>query len=170
MKKKLLMGLILLNLTIILHSQSPLGNRGREWMEQDGYAIVNGVNYHYWLYSLEYYGDYHKWNKKIVGESFNDVLAILQTEMFRWVERQGWTIDYDNYWVSHPNNNLASSVKMLMASRSQNFGILNRNSKYMDVSVTIVVENSRRATLIINNWNFMKEDSYTTWGYPLVKF
>jgi TolB-like protein len=151
-------------------AQSPLGNRGIEWNENDGYAIVNGNNYHYWLYSIEAFCDYHHWDKKIIGQSTDDRLYTLRSALFKWVERQGWTIDYDNAWLSDPNNNLALSVKRLMASRGQGNNILDTNQKFTDVSATIVTENDKEAILIINYWNFMKEDYWKTWGYPLLKF
>jgi hypothetical protein len=157
-------------ITIIVYAQSPLGSRGREWNEQDGYAIVNGKNNHYWLYSIESFCEYHNWNEKIIGKSRNDRLNILLTSLLQWVERQGWTVDYDNAWLSDPNNNLALSVKRLMASRGQDFGIVNTDSIFMDVSVAIVTDSAQKATLIINYWNFMKDDYYKTWGYPLLKF
>jgi hypothetical protein len=159
-----------INSNQIPNIQSPLGNRGKEWNEQDGYTIVNGENYHYWLYSTEFFCEYHKWNKNIIGLSTNDQLSILLTALHNWVESDGWTIDYGNAWLSDPNRNLAVSVKRLMASRGQDFGILNLDSVFMDVSVTIVTRNTKEATLIINYWNFMKEDYYKTWGYPLIKY
>jgi hypothetical protein len=94
----------------------------------------------------------------------------LHTDLQKWVESGGWTIDYENAWLLDPNNNLAVSVKNLMASRGKGFGILNLNSVFMDVSVTIITRNAKEATLIINYWNFMKEDYYRTWGYPLIKY
>jgi TolB-like protein len=158
------------NTNQISNVQNPLGSRGKEWNEQDGYAIVNGENYHYWLYSTEFFCTYHNWNEKIIGRSTNDRLSILHTALQKWVESDGWIIDYENAWLSDPNNNLAVSVKNLMASRGKVFGILNLDSVYMDVSVTIVTKNIKEATLIINYWNFMKEDYYRTWGYPLIKY
>jgi hypothetical protein len=153
-----------------LFAQSPLGIRGKEWNEQEGYAIVNGKNNHYWLYSIESFCEYHKWDKKIVGRNTRDRLSILDTALQKWVESNGWTIDYENVQLYDPNDNLAVSVKNLMASRGTEFGITNTDSVYMDVSVTIVTENAKEAALIINYWNFMKVDYYRTWVYPLLKF
>ena len=76
MKKVFCILAFLFNFTIILWAQSPLGNRGQEWNEQDGYAIVNGRNNHYWLYSIEYFGKYHKYNEKIIGKTFTDRLNL----------------------------------------------------------------------------------------------
>jgi hypothetical protein len=167
---KICMVFLLFNLTVFLHAQSPLGNRGREWNEQDGYAIVNGENYHYWLYSTEYFCNYHKWDRNIIGSNTDDQLHILRAFLFRWVERQGWTIDYDNAWLYDPNENLALSVKRLMASRGTGNNILDLNTIFMDVSTTIMTINPREVTLIINYWNFMKQDYYKTWSYHLIKF
>jgi hypothetical protein len=153
----------------IVNVKNPLGDRGKEWNEQDAYAIVNGENYHYWLYSTEFFCEYHKWDEKIIGKSTTDRLNILHTALQNWVESDGWTIDYGNVWLSDPNRDIALSVKNLMVSRGQNFGILNLDSVFMDVSVSIVTKNTKEATLIINYWNFMKEDYYKTWGYPLIK-
>ena len=171
MAKKIFVAVTLLNFSMILHAQSPLGNRGREWNEQDGYAIVNNQRNHYWLYSIEYFCKYHNWDKRIIGNNTNDRLYILRSLLFRWVEKQGWTIDYDNAWFSDPlDNNLPFSVKMLMYSRGTGDNFLDSNTIFMDVSVTIVTHNTKKATLQINYWNFMQNDSYTTWGFPLIKF
>jgi hypothetical protein len=88
------------NSTPIPDTQSPLGNRGIEWGEQDGYAIVNGNNYHYWLYSTDYFCDYHNWDRKFIGSSVDDRLNILRTALLQWVERDGWTIDYEKAWLT----------------------------------------------------------------------
>ena len=170
MKKVFCIIAFLINFTIILWAQNPLGNRGQEWNEQDGYAIVNGNNYHYWLYSTEFFSKYHNYNYNIIGKTTNDRLNLLHSSLLQWVEKQGWTIDYDNIHLFDPNNNLALSVKRLMALRGQDFGILNTNSIYMDVSVTVIIQDTKNATLTINYWNFMKEDYYKTWVYPLLKF
>jgi len=170
MKKYFYSVILLVILSLNLYAQSPLGSRGIEWNEQDGYAIVNGKNYHYWLYSMEYFCDYHNWDRRIIGKSSDDRLGLLHTALLQWVEKQGWTVDYDNVLFRAPNNDLALSVKNLMLSRSKNFGILDINSKYMDVSVTIETYSTREAALYINYWNFMKENYYETWIYHLIKF
>ena len=170
MRKKIIVVAILINLSMILHAQSPLGNRGREWYEQDGYAIVNNQNYHYWLYSTEYFCNYHNWNRTVIGGDLDAQIHILRSALFQWVERQGWTIDYDNSRLFDPNKNLALSVKILMASRGTGSNFFDMNTIFMDISVTIVTDNAKKARLIINYWNFMKEDYYKTWVYPLIKF
>jgi len=168
--KKLSMFFLVCFLSYNIFAQTPLGNRGREWEEQDGYAIVNNQNYHYWLYSTDYFGRYHKWDKKIIGNDTEHQLHILRSALFQWVERQGWTIDYDNARLFDPNGSLALSVKSLMASRGRGYNFLDPNTTFMDISVTVVTEDTKKATLIINYWNYMKEDYYKTWAYPLLKF
>jgi hypothetical protein len=163
MIKKISLVVILFNLTIILYAQSPLGNLGRKYDEQDGYAILNGNNYHYWLYNIYYYLDSDNRDKKI---NYDDCLYEIISGLHRWAERQGWTIDYDNVVIYDPNNNLATSVKRLMQSRGRSGGL----GQACEVSVTLVTENEKKASLVINNWNSMKENYYITWVYPLLKF
>jgi hypothetical protein len=165
MVKKFFLAIIIFNFAIILHAQSPLGSRGWELDEQDGYAIVNGKNYHYWLYNIWYYlesGPGQHNDKK-----YNDVFYDLISDLHRWVERQGWVIDYENEVFYDTSDTLALSVKRLMSSRS-------RSGRPFDlaceVSVTLDIKSEMEANLIINKWNSMKENMYGTWVYPLIKF
>jgi hypothetical protein len=164
MVKKICTAIILFNLLVILHAQTPLGNRGREYDEQDGYAIVDGKNYHYWLYNIWYYLESANGKEK----KYDDCLYEIIADLHRWVERQGWTIDYENVVLFDPNNSLALSVKRLMQSRGRRTtGIFDQAC---EVSVTLVTENEQKAFLYVTNWNSMKENHYKTWVYPLLKF
>jgi TolB-like protein len=146
----------------ISNVQTPLGNRGKEYDEQDGYAIIDSKNYHYWLYNIWYYLE--SANGK--GKKYDECLYEIISDLHRWVEGQGWTIDYENAVIFDPNNGLALSVKRLMQSRGRTTGIF---GQACEVSVALVTENEKKALLYINNWNSMKENYYKTWVYPLLK-
>jgi len=146
MAKKLIFVLFIFVSLSNLYAQSPLSGDDRyNWKQQEGYALVEGVRIHYWLYNT--YAVYNgNWEN-------------LSSLLHQWVERLGWVIDYDNAEILIPNKELARSVKSLMASRN------------CDVAVTILENNNKKAFLIINCWDWEQEgdDAYWTEIYPLLK-
>ena len=118
----------------------------QSWSEQDGYAIVQGVKLHYWLYNTY---TYHNGNSEII---YNRIVP-------RWVEKMGYVIDYDNIRKINPNPDLASSVKALMTQRG------------CDVSLTLVTKDFGFAPfdyVIINEYS-KSNGIYWSTIYPLYK-
>ncbi|MDR1505656.1 MAG: hypothetical protein LBI67_00995 [Treponema sp.] len=111
--------------------------------ETDGYCIVEGYGrLHYWLY------DTYSWHD---GDGRQLTRAFLT-----YVERLGWTVDYDNYRHVAPNNELAQSVRRMMSGKNS------------DVSMTIIEHNRKSATLVINNYD--ATNGYWWSGfYPLIR-
>jgi hypothetical protein len=122
------------------------GHYPETWKEQDGYAIVSGRKLHYWLYDSYTYHD-------------GDTREIHNRIIPAWVEKMGYVIDYDNIQEFNPNNNLASSVKTLMAQRG------------CDVSLTLVTKDLGFGPydyIIINEYSKNK-GIYWSILYPLYK-
>jgi len=122
----------------------------KSWREQSGTAMIDGRRCYYWLYdTVSYHGGK-------ADEIYNDFLP-------HWVEKLGYTIDYDNIVVYDPNPNLASSVKALMQQRG------------CDVSITISTGPIGPTPsydidyLIVNEW-FKSRGVYKTTVYPLLLF
>jgi hypothetical protein len=114
--------------------------------EQDGYALVNGIKLHYWLYDTY---AYHNGESETI---YNQIVPY-------WVEKMGYVIDFDNIKKYNPNTALASSVKALM------------NQRGCDVSLTLVtaaVWGSSYDYVIINEYSKSKEIYWSTL-YPLYK-
>lgn len=108
--------------------------------EQDGYALVNGVKIHYWLYDTY---TYHNGNSEVI---YNQIVP-------HWVEKMGYVIDYDNIRKVNPNPDLASSVKALMTQRG------------CDVSVALVTNNPNYDYVVINEYSKSKGIYWTTIYY-----
>jgi hypothetical protein len=134
---------------------APMGGWYRyalSYREQEGYAIVSGVERHYWLYDTY---TYHN------GDGF----VILTSIIPAWVEMMGYEIDYDNILYFDPNTDLAPSVKLLMKQRG------------CDVSVTLVTDLPDYSYVIINDYDkdknlyrstlypFLEEDDYEEENY-----
>jgi hypothetical protein len=115
------------------------------YSETDGYCIVDGQRLHYWLYSTD------------DGETRQLIRAFVS-----YVERRGWTVDYDNYQEIFFNDELADSVRSMMIAKNA------------DVSMTIIEHNRNRATLVVNDC-LVNENGSRIWDicrsrfYPLVK-
>jgi len=112
------------------------------YREQDGYALVQGLRLHYWLYDTI---TYHDGNAEDI---YNRVIP-------SWVEGMGYVIDFDNIRVYNPNSDLASSVKALMTQRG------------VDVSVALVKDGTRHFVVI--NEYFKSRGTYKTTIYYLYK-
>jgi hypothetical protein len=114
------------------------------WREQEGFALVQGIKRHYWLY------DTYTYRNGEADELYDRVIP-------SWVENMGYVIDFDNIRIVYPNPDLASSVKALMTQRGS------------DISVTLLNESSaRQNTLVINDYN-RDIAVYNTTLYPLIK-
>ena len=113
------------------------------YREQNGYAIVEKIKRHYWLYDTY---TYHN----------GDGRAIFDRIIPAWVESMGYVIDFDNIQKFDPNSNLASSVKALMRQRS------------CDISVTLVTDLPGYDFVIINDYDKDK-NIYRSTLYPLYK-
>lgn len=163
MKKYLLILFILLN-TVVLFAldQAPIASLRWEWtpcktikgklfyyvadsyLEQDGWAYIQGSGkIHYWLYDTYMYHDGYA----------EDLLDIYVPN---WIESMGYVIDFDNIEYYSPNNNLASSVKALMAQRK------------CDVSVALIGADSPCPYVVINSYE-ASNDYYFTLVYRLIK-
>lgn len=112
--------------------------------ETSGYALVEGEQLHFYLYSTNDNSDFD----------------IFQGLVFFWAERQGFIIDYDNSWAFDPNNNLASSVIRLMESRLADISVtIHNNCLYIHIYMGTNISNRR-----------MEEKNYfSTAMYPLVR-
>lgn len=113
------------------------------YKEQDGWAYIEGFGkIHYWLYDTYTYWDGY-------GEK------ILEKYVPSWIESMGYVIDFDHIKVISPDNDLASSVKALMAQRRCDLG----------VSLITSVENPY---VVINNYD---RDGRIYWTIiiPLIK-
>jgi hypothetical protein len=144
MKKFILAICLIVILPLGVFAQSPLSGTGL-WLyeETDGYCIVEGYGrLHYWLYNT-----YENMN----GNSDDLVRAFVN-----YVEKLGWTIDYDNATVYSPNDSLAKSVKLMMLSKNS------------DMSMTIIEYNKKSAALYINNHD-VANDLWETLIFPLIK-
>jgi hypothetical protein len=113
------------------------------WCEQDGYALVQGIRRHYWLY------DTYSYRNGRANEIYDRIIPY-------WVENMGYAIDFDNIQVYYPNEDLASSVKALMSQRK------------CDISVTLVTDLPGYDYVAINNYN-RDTGVYDTIIYPLYK-
>jgi len=113
------------------------------WREQDGYALVQGVRRHYWLY------DSYSYHNGKADELIDIVIP-------KWVEKMGYVIDFDNIRYIYPNPDLAYSVKALMAQRG------------CDISVTLITDIPPYHFVIINNYD-EELDLYSSVLYPLYK-
>jgi hypothetical protein len=113
------------------------------YREQDGYAIVQGIKRHYWLYDTY---TYHNGSGS----------AIRNRIIPDWVESMGYVIDFDNIQEIDPNTDLASSVKALMQQRG------------CDVSVTLVTDLPGYDFVIINDYDKSRNVYWSTL-YPLYK-
>jgi hypothetical protein len=113
------------------------------YREQDGYAIVQGIKRHYWLYDTY---TYHNGNER----------EIIDRVIPAWVEAMGYVIDFDNIRTFNPNTELASSVKSLMRQRG------------CDISVTLVTDLPGYDYVIINDYD-RDRDVYSSTLYPLYK-
>jgi len=115
------------------------------YSETDGYCIVDGQRLHYWLYST----------------SDGETSQLIRT-FISYVEKLGWTIDYDNYIEIFFNDELAVSVKRMMIAKNA------------DVSMTIIEYNKNEATLVVNDC-LVDENGKRIWDicrsrfYPLIK-
>ena len=113
------------------------------YAEKDDYCIVEGFGrLHYWLYDTYSYYD---------GDGVPLIEAFIS-----YVERLGWTVDYDNIEYISPNNELASSVKSMM------------NTKNSDVSMTIIEINTNIALMYLNSYT-ARGGYWFTYIYPLIK-
>jgi hypothetical protein len=110
------------------------------YREQDGYALVLGRKYHYWLYDTITYHD---------GSATDIYNKVVPT----WAERMGYVVDYDNIEVSNPNPMLATSVRTLMSQRG------------CDVSVALVTDNPNYDYIVINEYLNSKDVYKTTIYY-----
>jgi len=110
------------------------------YREQDGYAIVLGRKFHYWLYDTI---TYHNGN---VSDIYDRVIP-------NWVERLGYVIDFDNIEVYNSNTDLANSVRALMKQRG------------CDISVALVTDNSNYHYVVINEYLTNKKQYKTTIYY-----
>ena len=125
---------------------APMGGwypSARSYREQDGYAIVEGIKRHYWLYDTY---TYHN----------GDWFVILEYIIPAWVEMMGYVIDYDNVQEFDPNTDLASSVKSLMRQRR------------CDISVTLVTDLPDYDYLIVNSYD-RKSNTYLSIHYPFLE-
>jgi hypothetical protein len=111
------------------------------WLEQDGYAMVQGRKIHYWLYNTV---SYHNGN---ADDIYNRYIP-------KWVEDMKYVIDYDNIEKYDPNPNLATSVQALMQQRG------------CDVSVALIRDQPGYDYIVINEW-FKSRGVYKTVVYPL---
>lgn len=118
--------------------------------EQDGWAYVDGTALHYWLYdTLTYwYDDNLEW-----------LICIC---IPKWIEDNGFVIDFDNCGYNPNNTKLAFSVKALMEQRD------------CDVSVTWLHEFDRsdanktsEYSVIINIYG-LEDHSYSLLVYPVI--
>jgi len=141
--KKLLLILIFCLIGYNLYAQSPL--EGLEWAddllytkhnglsvsqwfrESSGRAIVQDRILTYWLYDT-----YYK-NNGSGGE--------LYQAFIEYVERLGWTIDYETIRDVNPNPDLADSVKNMMKNRGY------------DMSFTLVKISEDYAYYVVNNFD-----------------
>jgi hypothetical protein len=122
-------------------ADSPAEDLRYSFFETDGYCIVDGQRLHYWLYDTSVYN----------GDG-----SLLVRAFLTYAERIGWTIDYDNYRIFSPNNELAESVKRMMIG------------KRSDMSMTIIEHSKKSATLVINNYD-STNNSWWSRFYLLVK-
>jgi hypothetical protein len=133
--------------------------------ETNGTCIVNGRNFHYWMYDT--YSDELK-NLTHSSDLFSENVFI--PLFISYAEKLGWTIDYDNARKYDPNNNLATSVKKMMQTGGLRTGdIQNPFYQGATVSMTVMANGENSATLIINFWNDMKENHWWTYEIPLVR-
>jgi len=145
MKKIVLAIYFFMFLPFIGFAQSPLSDTGLSstYQETDGYCIIGSFGrLRYWLYNT------YKYNN---GDS-SDLLRALVT----YTERLGWTIDYDNIKIVSPNDDLATSVKLMMLSKNS------------DISLTIIEYDKKTAALYINNHD-KQNDIWETIIFPLIK-
>lgn len=137
---------VTLNGRTFMGSESGLANNSSfadSYREQDGYALVLGHKFHYWLYDTI---TYHNGN---ASDIYDRVIP-------NWVERLGYVIDFDNIEVYNPNTDLANSVKALMKQRG------------CDISVALVTDNPNYHYVVINDYLINKKQ-YKTTIYPLYK-
>ena len=106
---------------VMLHGRSFFGSKANlgmfsndtyadSYKEQDGYALIQGYKFHYWLYDTVSYHD-------------GDAQEIYDRIIPAWVEGMGYVIDYDNIEIEEPNNALANSVRMLMKQRGAGLSV-----------------------------------------------
>jgi hypothetical protein len=114
------------------------------WGAQNGYAVVAGKRYQYWLYDTA----------SLIGAESSD---IYNRYIPNWVESKRYVIDYDHIKVYDPNPNIASSVKALMQQRG------------CDVIVLLDMENQIYETVRIHEWS-KSEGTYKTTVYPLYNY
>jgi hypothetical protein len=111
------------------------------YYEAEGYCIVEGVRFHYWLYNT-----YRDWN----GDS-----SLLIKAFMDYAESLGYTVDYDNIIKASPHTNFPNSVKAMMSAKNS------------DIAMTIARYDGSPA-MLVHNYDAEK-DNYATWFFRLVK-
>ena len=145
MKKMVLAVCFVVFLSLSGFAQSPLSGTdlSSAYQETDGYSVIEGFGrLHYWLYDTY---------KNRNGNS-SDLLAALVS----YVQKLGWTIDFDKVEVVSPNKTLPESVKTMMISKNS------------DMSVVIIEYSAYKADMCINNHD-KQNNVWETVIFPLIK-
>ena len=114
---------------------------GHNYHETEGYCVVQGRRLHYWLYKKKY------------SAADDDVLI---NKLVEYSKKLGWVVGRGSSAL--PNKELAYSVKEMMISAGA------------DLSMTIIENGAKSATLVINNYSVSNgyEDCWSDF-YPLTR-
>jgi len=114
----------------------------KSYDEQEGYAVINGIGIKFYLYDTI---TYHNGNAK----------NIYDTYVPRWIEKNGYAIDFDNIEVENPSD-IPNSIKALMKQRD------------CDTAVSeMLLSNDAQGVIIIEYLNSKKV--YKETFYPIIR-